>query len=80
VRLTADEWATAQHVCTPKQLAALDLWRRGAGYRRISHILGKDPGTVRDHIQRATTRIANAQDHPSNVRPDLANLTVEAPT
>lgn len=57
MRLTADEWAIAQQVCTPKQLQALDLYRRGAGRRRIAIALGITPAAVRDRIDAALLNI-----------------------
>lgn len=60
LRLTAHEWATAKTVCTAKQLTALDLWRRGAGSKRISLVMGIDPSTARAHLRAATKRLNEA--------------------
>lgn len=63
MRLTTAEWQTAQHVCTTRQLQALDLWRRGAGYGRIAHLLSIDKSTAREHIRRALNRIEAHLEH-----------------
>lgn len=60
LRLTAHEWATAQAVCTEKQILALDLWRRGAGYRRLGQLLDIDESTARQHVKRGYKRIQMA--------------------
>lgn len=57
VRLTAHEWDVAQTVCTKKQRLALDLWRRGAGYRRIGQLLDIDESTARQHVKRGYKRM-----------------------
>lgn len=64
LRLTDREWATAQHVCTAKQILALDLWRRGAGSKRISLIMGIDPSTARAHVKAAKKRMTDALEQP----------------
>lgn len=62
MRLTAHEWQTAQHVCTPEQLAALDYWRRGEriGYKRIAVCLGISRDAARGRIDRALHAIDRA--------------------
>lgn len=60
LRLTAHEWATARTVCTQKQILALDLWRRGAGSKRISLVMGIDPSTARAHVKAARRRLTDA--------------------
>lgn len=60
MRLTQTEWQIAKQVCTPRQLAALDIWRRGAGAKRIALILDIDESTAAQHIRRAHRRIARA--------------------
>jgi len=57
LRLTDHEWETARQVCTDKQILALDLWRRGAGYRRIGQLLDIDESTARQHIKRGRKRL-----------------------
>lgn len=59
LRLTAQEWAIACEVCTNKQLIALDLWRRGAGSKRIALVLGIDPSTARAHVKAGRKRIGD---------------------
>lgn len=60
LRLTANEWATAREVCTQKQITALDLWRRGAGSKRISLVMGIDPSTARAHVKAGRRRLTDA--------------------
>lgn len=57
LRLTDREWATAKDVCTERQVLALDLWRRGAGYRRIGDLLDIDESTARQHVKRGRRRL-----------------------
>lgn len=59
VKLTAAEWEIAKRVCSPRQLTALDLWRRGAGSRRIGVVLGIDRSTAREHVKRALEKITD---------------------
>ena len=59
MRLTDLEWQTAKRVCTKKQLAALDLWRRGAGKHRIGLVLGIDSATAREHVKRGLKRVSD---------------------
>jgi DNA-binding CsgD family transcriptional regulator len=65
VRLSEHEWATAKQVCTPRQVQALDLWRRGAGKKRIGLILGIDETTARQHVQRGLARLGRALEQPA---------------
>jgi len=65
MRLTAHEWTTAKAVCTVKQLEVLELYRRGAGRRRISVALGISEATVRGHLAAAALRIEKAMLTPS---------------
>lgn len=60
VRLTDAEWALAKQVCTEKQLAALELWRLGAGARRMATLLGVDPSTARARVRAGLRRITDA--------------------
>jgi DNA-binding CsgD family transcriptional regulator len=53
------EWETAQSVCTTKQLAALNLWRRGYGTKRIALQLDLDPSTARYRVAAAKRRIVH---------------------
>lgn len=57
LRLTAHEWATARQVCTQKQQLALDLWRRGASWKRIGVLMDIDRSTAREHVKRGYKRI-----------------------
>lgn len=57
MRLTEPDWQTAIEHCTPLQLEALDYWRHGYGYKRISIILGIPRETARSRIDRALTTI-----------------------
>jgi DNA-directed RNA polymerase specialized sigma24 family protein len=52
----------AHTVCTQKELEAWILWHRGAGYRRISSLLGISFTTTRDRIDRARRKIAAHPD------------------
>lgn len=55
-------WQIAADVCTPKQLAALELHiRHGYGYRLVALHLGISVETARDRIQRALQKIKIAQ-------------------
>lgn len=65
MRLTAGEWQVAQTTCTAKQLEALELYRRGAGRRRISVALGISETAVRDRLSAAALRIEKAMLTPS---------------
>lgn len=47
----------AETTCTPKELEALILWNRGAGYRRVADQLGISVSTARDRIDRATRKL-----------------------
>jgi len=58
--ISPEEWAIAKKVCTAKQLAALDLWRRGAGWKRIATVLAIDPSTARAHVRAGRRRIVAA--------------------
>ena len=57
MKLSAEEWSVAREVCTPKQVAALDLWRRGAGKKRIGLVLGIDESTAEQHVRRGLARL-----------------------
>lgn len=59
MRLSQLEWETARRVCTDKQIAALDLWRRGAGKNRIGLVLGIDSATAREHVKRGLKRVTD---------------------
>ena len=59
MRLTPEEWAIAREICTPKQLEALDLWRRGAGYKRIATLLGVDPTSARARVAAGLRRVVD---------------------
>lgn len=60
MRLTEVEWELAQQVCTRRQLDALGLWRRGAGWKRIALTLGIDPSTAKGHVRAARKRVDEA--------------------
>lgn len=62
MRLTPHEWQTAQTVCTPRQLEALDYWRRGFGYKRIAIVLRIPRDAVRGRIDRALANIDRATE------------------
>jgi DNA-binding CsgD family transcriptional regulator len=54
-------WQTAERVCTPKELEALELHhRRGLSYSQIALTLHIHPGSVRDRIKNAHRKIAAA--------------------
>lgn len=57
MRLTAHEWQTARATCTDRQLEALDLWRRGWGYRSIATTLDIHPTTARGHVEAALHKL-----------------------
>lgn len=59
LRLTDHEWAVARQACTARQITALDLWRRGAGSKRISLVMGIDPSTAREHVRRGLKRLSD---------------------
>ena len=67
--LPPDVRKAAERVCTPEQLQALKLWHDGAGYKRISLILGIGISTARGRIDRALVAIANDKENNAN-RPD----------
>lgn len=48
---------TARRVCTPPQLAVVELYEAGFGYRVIARRLGISVTTVRDRLDRAWDRI-----------------------
>lgn len=60
MKLSPLEWETAKRVCTERQIEAIDLWRRGHSARQIGRLLEIDERTVRDRLERAQRRIANA--------------------
>lgn len=60
MRLSTDEWKLAREVCTGRQVEALDLWRRGAGRRRIALVMGIDESTAKQHVQRGLARLGKA--------------------
>lgn len=51
-----DEWAIAERVCTPAELAALRL-HEDMGYKRMAAYLGLSISTVRGRVDRATAKI-----------------------
>lgn len=57
LRLTTHEWAVALEVCTERQQLALNLWQRGAGWKRIGLLMDIDPSTAREHVKRGRKRI-----------------------
>jgi DNA-binding CsgD family transcriptional regulator len=55
---TDDEIMTiAQRVCTPKELDALTLYRKGLGYRAIGRTLGISRDAARARIEHAIGKI-----------------------
>jgi hypothetical protein len=52
---------TARLVCTQREFEAWQLWNRGAGYRRVMHLLDVSFTTARDRIQRANAKLANPE-------------------
>jgi predicted DNA-binding protein (UPF0251 family) len=60
-----DTWAIAEQVCTPAELEALRLERRGLSQRAIGYALGITREAVRDRLNRAARRIATAIDGQS---------------
>jgi DNA-binding CsgD family transcriptional regulator len=65
VLLSREEWELAKKVCTPKQLEALDLWRRGVGKRRMGDLLDIDPSTARDRVRAGLRRLGRALEQAS---------------
>lgn len=61
MRLTDREWATAQAVCTPRQVEAIGWYRDGASYRRIGDQMGVDRATAKEHVERGLRRVREAQ-------------------
>lgn len=51
--ISPEEWLVAIEVCTQKQVAALDLWRRGYGARRIATHLDIDVSSARYRVKAA---------------------------
>lgn len=66
MRLTPAEWAEAQERCTPAQLAALDLWRRELGYKRISLILHIHPTTAKARVEAGLRHLGLSIHHYAN--------------
>ena len=56
-RVTVADWELAKRHCTPRQLRALDYWRRGCTYRRISALLGISLSAAYDLVQRARRQV-----------------------
>lgn len=54
---SSDYWQIAERVCTAKELEALILWNRGAGYGRIADMLDISPSTARDRVKRARRKL-----------------------
>ena len=63
MKVTDEEWSTAQRVCTSAQLRVLRLYRQGMPKRAIARLLGVAPSTVRDHLDAAARRIETALEH-----------------
>lgn len=55
--MSAYDWQVALTVCTPRQLQALNLWRRGWGSRRIAKQLDLDVSTARHHVLAGRRRV-----------------------
>lgn len=49
--------AIAERVCTPKELDALTLYRKGLGYRAIGRMLGISRDAARARIEHAIGKI-----------------------
>ncbi len=49
--------AAADRVCTPEQIAAVQLYEDGLGYRQVARRLGIGVTTARDRLDRAYDRI-----------------------
>lgn len=64
--MTSDDvyWQTAQTHCTPKELEALDLTRRGYSTRLAALTLGISREAVKDRLARADRKIHNALNQP----------------
>lgn len=56
----ADLMVIAEQVCTPKELDALTLYRKGLGYRAIGHTLGISRDAARARIEHAIGKIRKA--------------------
>jgi DNA-binding CsgD family transcriptional regulator len=65
VKLSAEEWRVAREVCTPRQLQVLDLWRRGAGKKRIGLVLGIHPSTAAEHVRAGLDNVAKRLEEAS---------------
>lgn len=59
------EWELAKTVCTPKQLAALDWWRRGYGWKSIGRLLGIDPSTAKARVLAGSKNLERALEQAS---------------
>lgn len=55
-----DLMAIAEQVCTPKELDALTLYRKGLGYRAIGRTLGISRDAARARIEHAIGKIRKA--------------------
>lgn len=58
--MSTAEWEVAKTVCTAKQLAAMDHWRRGVGWKRIGRLLGIHPSTAKGHVEAGSKRLEDA--------------------
>lgn len=59
--MTADELAIAERVCTAAELEAVRLEARGMSQRAIGYALGITREAVRDRLERAARKIAQAE-------------------
>lgn len=57
---TPDYWNVARQVCTPKELAALELREFGYGTRLIALTLGISRASTRERLENADRKIAVA--------------------
>ena len=62
-----DYWATATRVCTPRELAALQLRdRHGYTTARIAMTLAVSRRSIRDRLDNADRKIAAALNQPND--------------
>jgi DNA-binding CsgD family transcriptional regulator len=56
-RMTPGQWEEAKRECTAAQIAALELWNIGFGYKRISLVLGIDPSSAKARIRAGLAKL-----------------------
>lgn len=73
--LAPDYWTTAKAVCTPKEIAALELRQFGYGSRLIALTLGISRASARERLENADRKITVAladRHNASTTEPEAA--------